>query len=295
MTEPQSSDHLLENTPFDRRLRRLRRDRAAKRGAEPHPLLERMANELDERLSLVTRRFQRALDLGCGPGLLGERLRARGVEVVAADPGAAFAVHAGGVQCDEDRLPFAPASFDLIVSAGTLDSVNDLPGALVQIRRALRPDGLFLAAFVGAGSLTLLRQVMRAAEQAEGQPASPRLHPQIDIRAAGDLLGRAGFGLPVVDSEQVSVRFPTLTQLVDDLRTLGWTNILSARSPRPFGRVGFDAAHAAFAQSAEADGKATERFEIIHLSGWAPSPDQPQPARRGSGKVSLAEALRPRN
>ena len=295
MTEAHTPDHPLENTPFDRRLRRLRRDRATVSAGAPHPLLERMAEELDERLSMVSRSFERALDLGCGPGLLGQRLRARGLEVVAADPGAAFAERAGGVQCDEDRLPFAPASFDLVVSAGTLDSVNDLPGALVQIRRVLRPDGLFLAAFVGAGSLTLLRQVMRAAEQADGQPASPRLHPQIDIRAAGDLLGRAGFALPVVDSEQVSVRFPTLTQLVDDLRTLGWTNILSARSRRPFGRLGLAAARAAFAQAVEADGKATERFEIIHLSGWAPSPDQPQPARRGSGKVSLAEALRPQN
>ena len=295
MTDPSAADHPLENTPFDRALRRLRRDRAARLAASPHPLLTRIADEIEERLAMVSRRFERALDLGAGPGLLGERLRAQGLDVVSVDAGALFAAHLGGTQCDEDRLPFPPATFDLVVSGGTLDSVNDLPGALVQIRRLLRPDGLFLAAFAGAGSLPLLRQVMRAADQAEDQPASPRLHPQIDIRAAGDLLGRAGFALPVADSEKVSVRFPTLDRLVDDLRALGWTNILSARSRRPIGRVGLAAARAAFAAAADPDGRATERFEIIHLSGWAPSPDQPQPARRGSGTVSLADALARKN
>ncbi len=292
MTDLPASDHPLENTPFDRSLRRLRRDRAARLTKEPHPLLERMAEEIEERLAMVSRGFERALELGAGPGLLGERLRAQGLEVASADAGALFAGRLGGTQCDEDRLPFPPGTFDLVVSTGTLDSVNDLPGALVQIRRLLRPDGLFLAAFAGAGSLPLLRRAMSAAEEAEGQPASPRLHPQIDIRAAGDLLGRAGFALPVADSEKVSVRFATLDRLVRDLRELGWTNILSERSRRPIGRAGLAAAHAAFAEAADSDGRATERFEIIHLSGWAPSPDQPRPARRGSGTVSLAEALR---
>ncbi|MFN3726802.1 MAG: class I SAM-dependent DNA methyltransferase [Allosphingosinicella sp.] len=295
MTDLPASDHPLENTPFDRALRRLRRDRAARLTTEPHPLLVRMAEEIEERLAMVSRRFERALDLGAGPGLLGQQLRAQGIEVASADAGALFADHLGGTQCDEDRLPFPSGTFDLVVSAGTLDSVNDLPGALVQIRRLLKPDGLFLAAFAGAGSLPLLRQAMRAADEAEDQPASPRLHPQIDIRAAGDLLGRAGFALPVADSEKVSVRFPTLDRLVGDLRELGWTNILSARSRRPIGRLGLAAAKAAFAEAADVDGRATERFEIIHLSGWAPSPDQPQPARRGSGTVSLAEALRRKN
>ncbi|HEY0327255.1 MAG TPA: methyltransferase domain-containing protein [Allosphingosinicella sp.] len=295
MTDASSSDHPLENTPFDRALRRLRRDRAERLAAEPHPLLIRMAEEIEERLAMVSRSFERALDLGAGPGMIGERLRAQGIEVVSADAGASFAERLSGMQCDEDRLPFPPGSFDLVVSAGTLDSVNDLPGALVQIRRLLRPDGLVLAAFAGAGSLPLLRRVMRAADEAEGRDASARLHPQIDIRAAGDLLGRAGFALPVADGEQVSVRFPTLDRLVGDLRELGWTNVLSARSRRPVGRVGLAAAHAAFAAEADADGRATERFQIIHLSGWAPSPDQPKPARRGSGTVSLADALARKN
>jgi NADH dehydrogenase [ubiquinone] 1 alpha subcomplex assembly factor 5 len=135
---------------------------------------------------------------------------------------------------------------------------------------------------------------MRAAEQAEQAGASARIHPQIDVRAAGDLLARAGFAMPVVDTEGVTVRFSGLSQLVADLRAMGATNILVDRSKRPFGRAAFAAAAADFAASADADGKTSERFEIIHLSGWAPSPDQPRPARRGSGTASLAETLRPK-
>jgi SAM-dependent methyltransferase len=281
----------LDRVPFDRVLRRIRRDRAA-RAEVAHPLLARMADEMMDRLSLVTRRFERALDLGCGPGLLTGRLREAGVEVTPVDAGALYA--AAGVQAEEDRLPFAPASFDLIVSAGVLDSVNDLPGALVLARRLLRPDGLFLATFPGAGSLKQLRRALQAAEAAEGRPPSPRIHPQIDVRAAGDLLARAGFALPVVDAERITLRYPGLPGLVADLRMLAWTNLLSARARRPIGRIGYAAAMAAFAAEADPDGKTPERFELLHLSGWAPSADQPQPARRGSGQVSLAAALKRR-
>ncbi len=278
--------------PFDAALRRLRRDRAALApDAAVQPLLQRMADDLLDRLDCVTRSFADALDLGSGPGLLTAALRARGLSVTSADAGARFAAAAGGVQCDEDRLLFPPHSFDLVVSAGTLDSVNDLPGALVQIRRLLRPDGLFLGAFIGAGSVPGLKRAMHAADEAEGRPASPHVHPQIDLRAAGDLLGRAGFALPVADAERLTIRFSGLPQLVADLRALGWTNLLKARSRRPFGRLGYAAAQAQFAEAADPDGKVPERFEIVHLSGWAPSPDQPQPARRGSGRVSLADAL----
>jgi NADH dehydrogenase [ubiquinone] 1 alpha subcomplex assembly factor 5 len=273
--------------PFDRRLRRLRRDRAAAGGGRADYLFHRMAEEIADRLDLVQRPFADALDLGCAGGWLTERLRARGLKVTPADAGAAFA--AGGVRTDEDRLPFPPASFDLIVSAGALDTVNDLPGALAQIRRALKPGGLFLAAFVGAGSLPRLRAAMRAAEEA----ASPRIHPQIDVRAAGDLLARAGFALPVADAETLIVRFPSLASLVSDLRAMGATNILADRSRRPIGRAGRAAAAAAFAAEADSDGKTAERFEIVHMSGWAPAPDQPRPARRGSATASLADALKP--
>lgn len=277
--------------PFDRRLRRLRRDRAALRFAEADYLHRVAAEELLERLDFVKRDFREALDLGCADGFLSGALRARGMAVTSADAGGLFAARAGGVQCDEDRLPFGDGAFDLVVSVGVLDSVNDLPGALIQIRRALRPDGLFLAAFAGAGSLPRLRSAMAAAEEAEGGAASPRIHPQIDVRAAGDLLTRAGFTLPVADSHRIDIRFSSLPRLIDDLRAMGGTNILAARARRPFGRLGLTAAMADFASLADADGKTAERFEIIYMTGWSPSPDQPKPARRGSATASLVDAL----
>ncbi len=278
--------------PFDRNLRRLRRDRAARSGDEARYLHRLVADELIERLDLVKRDFSRALDLGSGDGYLAGRLRQRGLQVVTSDAGALYA--ADGVQCDEDRLPFADGGFDLVTSVGVLDSVNDLPGALVLIRRALRPDGLFLGAFAGAGSLHRLRAAMTAAEEAEGAPASPRIHPQIDVRAAGDLLGRAGFALPVADAESVTVRFSSLLRLVHDLRGMAGTNLLASRARQSFGRMGLAAAMADFAASADPDGKTAERFEIIHLLAWSPGPDQPQPARRGSATASLAASLPPR-
>jgi SAM-dependent methyltransferase len=280
---------MSQDVPFDRQLRRLRRDRAAARFAEADYLHRLAADELIERLDFVKRDFGRALDLGCAGGYLTRRLRERGLEVTPCDPGGAFARAAGGVQADEDRLPFADGAFDLIVSLGALDSVNDLPGALLLARRALKPDGLFLGAFAGAGSLARLRRAMLAADAVEGV-AAPRVHPQIDVRAAGDLLTRAGFALPVVDVQPVDVRFSSLLDLVRDLRAMGATNILAARSRRPLGRLGLAAAIADFDSAGE---KTTERFEIVHLLGWSPSPDQPRPAPRGSATVSLADALKP--
>jgi SAM-dependent methyltransferase len=256
--------------PFDRRLRRLRRDRAAPRFEGADYLHRLAADELLERLDLVKREFRLALDLGF-----------------------AFAAGAGGLQCDEDRLPFADAAFDLILSVGTLDTVNDLPGALILARRALKPDGLFMAAFAAAGSLARLKQAMLAADEQAGGVAA-HVHPQIDVRAAGDLLTRAGFALPVVDAHGVDVRFSSFGRLIGDLRAMAATNILANRARRPLGRAALVAALGDFAAGAEAGGKVAERFEILHLLGWAPAPDQPRPARRGSGTVSLGEALRPR-
>ncbi|HEU0100502.1 MAG TPA: methyltransferase domain-containing protein [Allosphingosinicella sp.] len=279
---------MSQDVPFDRRLRRLRRDRAAARFAEADYLHRLAADELIERLDCVRREFRRALDLGCAGGYLTRRLRERGLEVTPCDPGGAFARRAGGVQADEDRLPFADGAFDLIVSAGSLDTVNDLPGALLLSRRALRPDGLFLAALAGAGSLPRLRRAMLAADEVEGAAAA-RIHPQIDVRAAGDLLTRAGFALPVVDVQPVDVRFRSLIDLVRDLRAMGGTNILAARSRRPLGRHALAAAIADFDTPGD---KTVERFEILHLLGWSPSPEQPRPAKRGSGTVSLADALK---
>jgi NADH dehydrogenase [ubiquinone] 1 alpha subcomplex assembly factor 5 len=278
------------DTPFDRVLRRARRDRAQPLFGGADYLHRLAADELLERLDLVKRDFKDVLDLGCGDGYLSGQLGARGFNVTSLDAGERFAAQTGGLQADEDRLPFAPGSFDLVLSVGVLDSVNDLPGALTLVRRSLRPDGLFLAALAGAGSLPMLRMAMLAADEAQGA-ISPHIHPQIDLRAAGDLLTRASFALPVADSQAVSVRFPHLMQLVRDLRAMGATNILANRDRSPILRNGLAAAIAAFAAQGDMDGKTTERFEILYLTGWAPSPDQPQPARRGSATASLAAAL----
>ena len=260
---------------FDPRLGRLRRERAARSGGDLY-LHRRAEDELIERLDLVARPFCAALDLSLG-STLAARLRERGIEVV---------------EGKEEDLPGAAGAFDLVTSVGLIDTVNDLPGALALIRRALKPDGLFLAAFAGAGSLPRLRRAMRAAEEAEGVGAAPRIHPQIDVRAAGDLLVRAGFALPVVDRDVVEVRYADLMQLVRDLRAMAATNRLAARSARPFGRTGLAAAAADFS---DPGGRTAERFEIVHLSGWAPGPGQPQPARRGSGTASLTDALKPKD
>lgn len=278
--------------PFDRRLRRIRRDRAAHRLGSSDYLQRLMSDELLDRLAGVTRTFSEALNLGCTDGYLTKRLRELGVEVSSADAGSQFAHITGAIQCDEDRLAFCDNSFDLVVSVGALDTVNDLPGALALIRRCLRPDGLFLAAFAGAGSLPCLRSAMLAADEADrGGAVAARIHPQIDVRAAGDLLTRAGFSLPVTDTASLAVRFPNFLQLVADLRANGATNILRSRGTRAISRKGLGAAVEEFARLADADGKTSERVEIVYLTAWAPSPDQPQPARRGSATQSLAATL----
>ena len=284
---------MSQDTPFDRRLRRIRRDRAAGCFGQADYLHTLIGEDLLDRLDSVTRPFSEALVLGAAGALVLDGLRARGIAVTAADPGFAFARAADGVQSDEDRLPFADGRFDLVVSIGLLDSVNDLPGALVLIRRALRPDGLFLGAFAGAGTLPRLRAAMLAAD-AVMDGAAPHIHPQIDVRAAGDLLARAGFALPVVDGHGLDVRFPDFASLVRDLRAMGATNVLANRARRPVTRHGLAAAMADFAGHAGADGKTAERFEIVHLLGWAPAPSQPKPAQRGSATTSLAAALKPR-
>jgi len=275
---------------FDRNLRRLRRDRAARRFADHSFVRDAIVEGLLDRLDLVKRDFAHALDLGTADGSLARALRDRGIEVVASDAGALFA--GNGVQCDEDRLPFEPATFDLIVSAGVLDSVNDLPGALIQCRRALKPDGLFLAGFVGAGSLPFLKRALLAADEAAGGGIPQRIHPAIDVRAAGDLLTRAGFVLHVADGESLDVGYGDPFRLMSDLRGMAATNMLAGQNlPLTRGRLAHLAR--AFEQAAGADGRLRERFELVFMTGWAPGPDQPQPAKRGSATASLAAALKP--
>lgn len=271
---------------FDRRVRRLRRDRAAPAYADFAFVRDHMLEGIAERLDAVKRDFAEVLDLGSFAG----GLAVPGARVARLDTGFAFARAAGGVQGDEDRLPFADASFDLVVSAGVLDQVNDVPGALVLARRILRPDGLFLGAFLGAGTLSTLRACLR---EAEAERPAARFHPAIDVRSAGDLLGRAGFALPVADVETLTVRYASFANLLRDLRGMAGTNLLTNTAPLPPKTLA--RAAEAFAARADSDGRTAERFEIVYLTGWAPDPSQPKPARRGSATASLVEALKPKN
>jgi len=272
---------------FDRALRRRRRDRAAATYAEHDFLRAAMLDGIADRLASVRREFHDVLDLGSFDGAF---VPPPGARIARLDAGHAFARTSHGLQADEDRPPFADGAFDLIVSAGVLDSVNDLPGALTLARRVLRPDGLFLAAFLGGDTLATLRSLLLAAE-AE-RPAA-RAHPRIEMRSAGDLLVRAGFALPVADFETLEARYASLGRLLGDLRGMGATSLLAERPP--LARATLARAAALFDERAGPDGRLGERFDIIFLTGWAPSPTQPQPARRGSGTASLASALKPRD
>ncbi|TPG43195.1 SAM-dependent methyltransferase [Sphingomonas koreensis] len=271
---------------FDRALRRRRRDRAVADYAAHDFLRAAMLDGIAERLDSVTRDFTDVLDLGCFDGAFVPPMDAR---IARLDAGFGFARAAGRVQGEEDRPPFADGSFDLIVSAGVLDTVNDLPGALALARRMLRPDGLFLGAFVGGDSLSMLRALLLAAEA--DRPAA-RLHPRIDVRSAGDLLVRAGFALPVADGETLTVRYASLLSLLGDLRGMAASNLLRSRSP--LRKETIARAASLFADRADPDGRVAERFDVVFLTGWSPAPSQPQPARRGSGSASLAAALKPK-
>ncbi|WP_298813758.1 class I SAM-dependent methyltransferase [uncultured Sphingomonas sp.] len=251
---------------FDRATRRRQRDRAAASFGEHDFVRAVMLDGIEERLSAVLRGFDDVLDLGC----FDARLKApAGARVARFDPGYAFARAARGVQGDEDRLPFADACFDLVVAAGTLDTISDLPGAMTLIRRVLRPGGLFLGAFLGAGSLSTLRAVLR---EAEAERPAMRIHPQVEVRSAGDLLLRTGFRLPVADAESLTVRYATLGRLLDDLRGMAASNVLQDRTPLT--RKTIARAATAFAARADLGGRTPERFEIVFLTGWAPAPDQ---------------------
>ncbi|MBD8545829.1 class I SAM-dependent methyltransferase [Sphingomonas sp. CFBP 8760] len=270
---------------FDRAARRQRRDRAVPLYADHDFLRAAMLDGIAERLDAVTRDFTDFLDLGSYDAAF---MPPPGARIARLDPGFHFARGHGGVQGDEDRLPFADASFDCVVSAGVLDTVGDLPGALTLARRVLRPDGLFLAAFVGGGSFPVLRQ---AFQQAERDRPVARLHPQVDVRSAGDLLVRAGFALPVADIETLDIGYPDLGRLLADLRGMAGTNVLTDR--HPLSRAALATAAQAFAAAAGPDGRVRERIDLIFLTAWSPDASQPQPARRGSGTSSLAQALRP--
>lgn len=274
---------------FDRALLRRRRDRAAARVADVAPVLAAAADMLLDRLDDTTRRFSRALEIG-GRGVVAPMLRARGIaEVVSMDLSPAMASRAGGaaVAGDEEMLPFAEGAFDLVVASLSLHMVNDLPGALIQIRRALRPDGLFLASLPGLGSLQALREALVVAEVAVSGGASPRVSPFAELRDMAALLQRAGFALPVADQQMLDLAYRSALGLVADLRAAGEQNTVLARDGRTPPRGLFAQAFAAL----EASLPIAMPLPLLIMTGWAPHDSQSRPARPGSANARLADAL----
>jgi SAM-dependent methyltransferase len=262
---------------FDRALLHARQQRAHVQG-EVTFLLDRVAEDMSDRLAAVTREFQAAADLWTpGEGLTGPPSLKR---IVLDEAGA-------------EKLPFTPESLDLIVSALALQFVNDLPGVLAQIRRALKPDGLLLAAMIGGDSLIELRQAFAAAEAECEGGVSPRVAPFADLRDIGALLQRAGFALPVTDVDRVVVRYGNAFALMQDLRRMGAANVLIERRRTPSRRATLLRMAEIYAERfADADGRIRATFDIIWLSGWAPHASQQQPLKPGSAKASLAEAVK---
>jgi SAM-dependent methyltransferase len=271
------------NTPrlFDRALLRARQDRAQRAGAETF-LLDRVAADLVERLQAVKRQFAHGVDLGT-PGDQVRRALAGQIDLKSiALP-----------DDDRDPLPLAAESVDLVVSALALHAVNDLPGVLAQIRRALKPDGLLLAAMAGGDTLTELRQAFAAAETEIEGGLSPRVAPFADLRDAGALLQRAGFALPVTDVDRVVVRYDNAFALMQDLRRMGATNVLVERRRAPLRRATLVRMAEIYAERfADPDGRIRATFDIVWLSGWAPHESQQKPLKPGSAKMSLEQAVK---
>jgi NADH dehydrogenase [ubiquinone] 1 alpha subcomplex assembly factor 5 len=274
---------------FERTAVRLHRDRAAGLLGTVFDVLDDLAQRLLDRLDDTTHRFSNALDVG-GRGSVAPALRARGMHVVSLDPSARMAALAGGapVAADPEYLPFASGSFDLVVASLSLHWVNDLPGALIQLRHALRPDGLFLASIPILGTLDGFRTILTETETNISGGASPRVSPFADLRDCAGLLQRAGFALPVADSEDIKLLYANPLAALHDLRAAGETNALKLRDRRIPSRALFPSALAALPMQNE---RTRIRLRVAYLTGWAPAPGQPKPLARGSGKISLTEAL----
>jgi SAM-dependent methyltransferase len=273
---------------FDRTLLRRRRERARALGPETF-LIDRVAADLAERLGAVLRQFEVAVDLGTPSDAVRQALADNSAvgRLIAASP-----LPDVDLVADEEALPFRDGSLDLVVSALSLQFVNDLPGTLIQIRRALKPDGLFLAALLGGDTLTELRQAFAAAEAEMEGGVSPRVAPFADVREMGALLQRAGFALPVTDVERLTVRYSSPFILMGELRRMGATNVLTERRRTPLRRATLKRMAEIYAQRfADSDGKVRATFEIIWLSGWAPHEGQQKPLRPGSAQARLADAL----
>jgi len=281
---------------FDRALVDARRRRALRQPTAGADFLLRAAvDDLIERLPAVKRRFALAVDLATPLPLLADRLAATGdiERIVRLDrlaetlPGERPAVVG-----DPELLPFAPESLDLVISALALQWVSDLPGALAQIRRALRPDGLMLVNLLGGDTLHELRECLTVAEAELTGGAAPRVAPFAELRQLGALLQRAGFALPVVDQDRLFARYDDAFALMRDLRAMGATNALVERSRKPLRRqVLFRAAELYQQRFSDADGRIRATFDIVSLSGWAPHASQQKPLRPGSARTRLADAL----
>jgi len=258
-------------------------------------LLQRLSADLAERLAAVDRHFARALDLHSHTDLVADTLKLSGkvadierVETQVPFLSSRYPSH----QSAREMLDFAPHSADLITSLGSLHLTNDTPGTLIQIRQILRPDGLFLAVLAGGGSLSELRQSLIEAESEIYGGISPRVAPFMDVRDGGALLQRAGFALPVADSETVTVRYDNAFELMRDLRAMGMQNALIARSRRPVSKRFFVKMAQIYAtRFSDADGRIRATFNFVWLSGWAPHPAQQKPARRGSASTPLKDFL----
>jgi SAM-dependent methyltransferase len=276
---------------FDRGLVRRRLARAAASGHAGF-LLERAFDDVEARLSLVRRAFEFALDLGTPAPGIGERLVAAGkAEAVVRLAPLAHPTELAVVG-DEEALPFAEARFDLVVSLLSFQSVNDLPGALLQARRALKPDGLFLACLLGGDTLKELRASFAAAESEVEGGVSPRVAPFAEVRALGGLLQRAGLALPVADVEPVTVRYGSPFGLLRDLRAMGLTNSLRDRRRTPLRRSTLLRMASIYEERyADPDGRVRATFDFVWLSGWAPHESQQKPLKPGSAQVRLADAL----
>jgi SAM-dependent methyltransferase len=281
---------------FDRKLLRARRARFAHEVEARGFLLDHVAREIAERVELMLRTFPLALDLGAYHGVLGRKVAALPSvgTMLYAESALVFAAMCPrpALVCDEDVLPLKEASLSLVVSGLALHRVNDLPGALIQIRRALHPDGLLMAALLGAGALIELRQALLEAEaEAEGG-ASPRVSPFGDVREYGALLQRAGFALPVADSETLTLRYASPREVMREVRALGGGNVLFARSRKPLTRPTLERAERLYRERyGMPDGSVKASFEIVYLSGWAPDPSQQKPLKPGSAAQRLADAL----
>jgi SAM-dependent methyltransferase len=281
-------------TIFDRPLLRAHQRRARARGAATF-LVDHVAAELAERLAAVLRIFDVAVDLGTPTDALRRALAGTDKigTLIAAEPSAgALDGEFLRVAADEEALPFADASLDLVVSALALQWVNDLPGTLVQIRRALKPDGLLMAAMLGGDTLIELREAFASAESEIEGGLSPRVAPFADLRELGALMQRAGFALPVVDSDRLTVRYESAFALMRDLRAMGATNVLAERRRAPLRRATLMRMAEIYAERfADADGRVRATFEIAWLSGWSPHESQQKPLKPGSASQRLADAL----